>query len=182
MGTPRTLIGAHRLFDAISFAGGVTSRAGRVVSITHREKPDQPQLVALSNDPAKAAAANVEIFPGDTIMVSKAGVVYVVGDVARPGGFVMDNNESLTVLQAIALAQGQNPSASLNNAKLIRKSPLGLQEIPVPLKKILESKADDIAMQGEDILFIPTSASKSAMRRSLEAAVQMATGVAIYRR
>jgi len=176
------LLGSRRLFDALSYAGGTTTRAGKIVSIARRHDPDHPLLVTLDSDPMKAAGANVEVLPGDTIVVSKAGVVYVVGDVARPGGYVMENNESLRVLQAVALAQGFNRTASLDSAKLIRKTADGLKEIPVPLKKIMENKTEDIAMQGDDILFVPTSAAKGAFRRGMEAAIQAATGVALYRR
>jgi polysaccharide export outer membrane protein len=176
------LLGVRRLFDALSSAGGTTSKAGKVVSITHRENPNVPQLITLSNDPTKSSAGNVEILPGDTIVVSKAGIVYVVGEVVKPSGFVMENNESLTVLQALALAEGLGRTASANGAKIIRKSPDGLKEIPVPLKKILEGKATDVPMQGEDVLFVPASAGKNATRRTLEALVQTATGLAVYRR
>ena len=175
------LLGTRRLFDALSSAGGTTQKAGKVVSITRRDKPNDPILVALSSDPAIASKSNVEVFPGDTIVVSKAGIVYVVGEVGRPSGFVMENNESLTVLQALALAQGLGKNAALNDAKIIRKTNEGRKEIPVALKKILEAKAGfpDIAMQAEDILFVPTSAGKSAARRTMEAVIQITTGVAI---
>ncbi|MBI2682955.1 MAG: polysaccharide biosynthesis/export family protein [Acidobacteriales bacterium] len=176
------LLGARRLYDAISSAGGTTPRAGRIVNITRRNDPDHPILVSMDTDPARSAAGNVEIYPGDTVVVSKAGVIYVVGDVARPGGFVMDNNEKLRTLQAVALAQGFNHTASLDGAKLIRKTPEGMKEFPVPMKKIMESKVADLEMQNDDILFIPTSAAKGAFRRGMEAAIQAATGVAIYRR
>lgn len=175
------LLGARRLFDALSSAGGTTQKAGKVVSITRREKPNEPQLVALSSDPAVASASNIEVYPGDTIVVSKAGIVYVVGEVGRPSGFVMENNESLTVLQALALAQGLGKNAKLNSAKIIRKTSDGRKEIPVELKKILEAKAGfpDIAMQAEDILFVPASAGKSAARKTMEAIIQISTGIAI---
>jgi polysaccharide export outer membrane protein len=176
------LLGARRLFDALSSAGGTTPKAGKIVSITHRETPGEPQLVTLSNDPAKSSVGNVDILPGDTIVVSKAGIVYVVGEVVKPSGFVMENNESLTVLQALALSEGLGRSASPNGSKIIRKTPEGLKEIPVPLKKILEGKATDVSMQGEDVLFVPASAGKNAARRTLEAVVQTATGLAVYRR
>jgi polysaccharide export outer membrane protein len=176
------MLGARRLFDVLSYAGGTTDKAGRIVSITRRSDPDHPVIVSLNNDPSKSSMANVEVQPGDTVVVSKAGVVYVVGDVVRPGGFIMDNNESLRVLQAVALAQGFNRTAKLDAAKLIRKTPDGPQEIAVPLRKIMESKAADVEMQNDDILFVPTSAAKGFMRRSMEAAIQAATGVAIYRR
>jgi len=124
---------------------------------------------------------NVTVEPGDTILVSKAGVVYVVGDVHLPGGFVMENGNDITVLKAIALAQGTNPNASLNGAKLIRKTPEGSKEVPLPLKQIFASKAPDPQLQPDDVIFVPSSAGKSAAKRGAEAILQMATGVAIWR-
>lgn len=176
------LMGTRRLFDALSAAGGTTAKAGKVVTITRRDKPTEPLTVSLSNDPEKASASNVEIFPGDTIVVARAGVVYVVGEVGRPSGFIMDNNENLTVLQAIALAQGVGRTASLNNAKLIRKKGNQREEIPIPLRAILEGKSPDVALQGEDIVFVPNSAAKGAARRTMEAIIQITTGMAVYGR
>lgn len=174
------LLGARRLFDVLSLAGGTGPKAGRVVSVTHRDHPESPRSVKLSNDPSESAQSNIEVFPGDTVVVSRAGVVYVVGDVHKPSGVVMDNGTDMTVLQAIAMAEGTNPTASLNKAKLIRTTAAGRQELPLALKDILASKAPDLHLQAEDIIFVPNSAAKSAGRRTLEAIVQTASGVAIY--
>ena len=43
---------------------------------------------------------NPELAPGDTVQVSRAGLVFVVGDVQRPGGFPVDPAQGLTVVQA----------------------------------------------------------------------------------
>ena len=112
-------------------------------------------------------------------MVARAGIVYVVGDVRKPSGIVMQNSH-MTALQAIAMAEGTNPTASLNHAKLIRNTPQGRKEVSLPLKKILAARAPDWDLRPDDILFVPNSAAKSAGRRSLEAVVQAATGAAIY--
>ena len=175
------VLGSRRLFDVISLAGGTTEKSGKFVTVSHRDQPDNPQMVAFSNNPSEAMSANVEIMPGDTVIVSKAGIVYVVGDVHKPSGVLMEKG-SLTVLQALAMAEGTNPTASLNNAKLIRKTSDGHQEIPLQLKQMLSAKAPDVPVQAEDIIFVPNSAAKTAGRRSLEAIVQAATGLAIYRR
>jgi polysaccharide export outer membrane protein len=90
-------------------------------------------------------------------------------------------NSRLTALQAVAMAEGVNPTAALNHAKLIRKTPEGLQEIPLPLKNILSAKMPDQPLQPGDILFVPTSTAKAVSRRGLEAIIQAATGAAIYR-
>jgi len=174
------LLGSKRLYDAISAAGGTTPKAGRYVLITRRGDPDHPVKVPLSSD-AKSMENNVPIGPGDTVFVSKAGLVYVVGDVKLPGGFVMENDKNITVLQAIALAQGIGPNPSLNKAKLIRNGPEGRKDIPLPLKQILASKAPDMELQADDIIFIPDSLSMSAAKRSAESIVSMATGIAIWK-
>jgi polysaccharide export outer membrane protein len=174
------LLGARRLFDAISAAGGTTPRAGRIVSITRRTRPDEPLTVSLDYDPDKNKKANIDILPGDTVVVSRAGVVYVVGEVTKPGGFTMENNERLTVLQALALAGGASKFADMKKAQLIRQTPVGRQEVPISLKAILTAGAKDVPMQADDILFVPGSPGKSAFRRSIDAIVQIATGAAIY--
>lgn len=176
------LLTSRRLLDLMSQAGGATPTAGRTVTITHRDHPLEPTTVVLSRDPRQNTASNIDIIPGDTIVVAKAGVVYVVGAVGKPGGFTMDANDGLTILQAIALAEGPKTDAAMDKSKLIRQTPNGPSEILVPLHKILASKTPDISLQSDDILFVPSSAVKSGARRSLEAIVQVATGVIIYHR
>lgn len=174
------LLGSRRLFDVLSMAGGTGPKAGRVVSISHRDQPLAPRSVNLSIDPMESAKSNIEVYPGDTVVVSRAPVVYVVGDVHKPSGVIMDTGTDMTVLQAIAMAEGINPTAASNKSRLIRTTPAGRQEIPLPLKDMLSSKAPDMRLQAEDIIFVPNSAAKSAFRRSMEAIVQTASGVAIY--
>lgn len=170
-------LGPRQLFDAISAAGGLTPRAGKTVILTHRGRASEAQTLPLNDDPKN----NVMVYPGDTISVSKAGIVYVVGNVRTPGGFVMENPD-LSVLQAVALAQGILPESSPNGSKIIRKGANGQQEIPVKLKDVLSSKAPDMKLMPDDILFVPASRGASAARRGLEAALQTVTGLAIYRR
>jgi polysaccharide export outer membrane protein len=174
------LIGTHALFDAVSAAGGLTPKAGNTITVTHRSNPMEPQTVVLPPSQSFNPSTNVPVYPGDTVAVSKAGIVYVVGDVHMPSGFVMENAR-MTVLQAIALAQGTNTTAKVDKAVLIRKDANGPQQIPIPLSKILSAKAPDVALQAEDIVFIPRSEGKAAMRKTLDAIVQAATGAAIYR-
>ena len=175
------LPGRRSLFDAISAAGGVTARAGNTITITHRSQPQESQVVRLPADETLPPQSNVSVLPGDTVVVSKAGLVYVVGDVRMPGGFVLENSD-LTVLQAIAMAQGTNTTAKLDNTILIRKSPEGRQEIPILLSKVMSAQSPDPKLQADDIVFVPRSTAKAATRRALEAVLQTVTGVAIYRR
>ncbi len=171
--------GTPHLFELLSAAGGLSPRAGRTVSITHREHPDDPEVVQISSDLTKSTEANVQLLPGDTVIVSRAGVVYVVGDVNRPSGLVMENGEQMTVLQALALAGGTASTASMKGVKVLRRTPSGVQEIPVPLQPILSAKVPDMALQAEDVLYVPGSRSKHAAKRGIDSILAIATGVAI---
>ncbi len=173
--------GPRRLFDVLSLAGGTTPKAGQVVTVSSRDKLRPLRTVNLSSNPQKNMEANVDIVPGDTVVVSKAGVVYVVGDVRRPMGVVMENGGHITVLQALATAEGPNPTAALRNAKVVRRGENGPTEVPVDIKKIMQAKAPDMTLQAEDVVFIPSSAAKNVGTRTLQSIVNIATGVATYR-
>src|SRR5579864_5739795 len=134
--------GEQRLFDLISAAGGFTERAGRSITVTHRDQPGSPITVPLSRNVSDNPESNITILPGDTIIVRKADLVYVVGDVGRPSGFLMESGH-LTVLQAIALAGGTTRTANLGGTRIIHRGPGGLSETPVELSKILRAKSPD---------------------------------------
>jgi polysaccharide export outer membrane protein len=175
---PYPVVGERRLYDVISAAGGLTEKAGRNVTIAHRATPNQPITIKLAEGLAQTADSNVAIKPGDTIVVARAGIVYVVGDVNRPSGFLIDN-ANLTVLKAVALAGGTTRTAKLNGTKILRKTPDGIKETPIALKKILQAKAADVPMEADDILFIPGSAAKAAAYRGTESVLQAATALSI---
>jgi polysaccharide export outer membrane protein len=128
---------------------------------------------------ADDVSANIEVMAGDTITVPKAPVIYVVGDVGRPSGLLVDNG-SMTVLQALALAGGTNKTAKLGGARLIRKGPTGMTETKVEIKKMLEAKAPDMTLQADDILFVPVSGGRVLAGRTLEVAMAAATAVTVY--
>lgn len=170
------VLGEQRLFDLISAAGGLTDKAGSSATLIHRSDPQKPTVLAISRNLADRPESNVPILPGDTLIVRRAEIVYVVGDVGRPSGLLMESGH-VTVLQAIALAGGTTRTANLGGARIIRKGPAGMSETPVPLKKILRAQAPDVTMQANDILFVPTSVEKSVIGHSLEAVVQAAATV-----
>src|SRR6266851_7150531 len=175
---PYPAIGERRLFDLISAAGGLTDKAGRNVTIERRGDPGQKIDLQLSSNLAEDTQNNVDILPGDTIIVSRAGIIYVVGDVNRPSGFMIEDN-SLTVLKALALAGGGTRTSALNKTKILRQTPNGVQEIPVNLKKVLYAKAPDMALVKGDVLFIPGSSAKAAAYRTADAAMSMSTALAV---
>jgi polysaccharide biosynthesis/export protein len=165
------VMGTLRLFDLLSAGGGLTEKAGNSVTITHRDQPDSPVTVPLTRNVAEVPDSNIRILPGDTVVVRRADIVYVVGDVQHPTGILMDRGH-LTVLQAIALAGGTTSTSKLNGARIIQKGPNGMTETKVPLKKVLEAKLPDIQMKPDDILFVPTSAFKSAVHTDASIAIQ----------
>ena len=129
------------------------------------------------------SALNTAVRPGDIVKVPRAGIVYVVGEVKKPGGFVLQNNENISVLQALALAEGPTHTSAISHARIIRTDPATGKrtEIPMNLGKIFSGRAPDTPLQPRDIVFIPNSAAKSVFYRGSEAALQTAAGVAIYK-
>jgi polysaccharide biosynthesis/export protein len=174
------VLAPRKLFDMLSAAGGTTPKAGREILISHRGDPEKVQRLTFSSDTDKQMDINVDVYPGDTVMVTKAPIVYVVGDVHLPGGFILDKSNGLTILQALALAQGATTTSALSNGKLIRKTTDGPHETQVNLKKILAGKAEDLKLEADDILFIPRSTAKATMQ-GMSAALQTAAGAAVYR-
>jgi polysaccharide export outer membrane protein len=133
----------------------------------------------VSNDAGQAIKEQVLVNPGDTVVVPKAGLVYVLGDVNRPGGFTMTNNESkMSLLEALSLAGGATRTAKLGHARLIRK--VDHTEAQISLGDIQKGKQPDFAMAPGDILFVPFSYAKNLVITSSAGIVGAAGAAAIY--
>jgi polysaccharide export outer membrane protein len=170
----------HRLLDLISAASGLSPNAGRLVNVFHQGDPKTPHAVVL--DPSGTDTAvdhNPELSPGDTVQVSRAGLVYVVGDVIRPGGFAVDPVQGLTVVQALSLAWGASQNASAK-AILIREQKGGRTMLSLNLKRMLRGQDPDLPVQDRDILYVPDSMAKNLANRTMESAIQSTIGVTIY--
>ncbi len=170
-------LGPHRLFDVLQAAGGPTDKAADKVLINHRDQKDATS-VPISKNPAEMAANNVDLQPGDTVVVPKAGIVYVLGEVTRPGGYVLNSTGGITVLQVVAAAGGPTHVASPGKTRLLRRSENEFQEQGIDLKKLLRGKAQDVSVRDQDILFVPSSAVKTALNAS--ALVATVGAAAIY--
>jgi len=171
-------LGPHRLFDVLQAAGGPTDKAANEAVISHRDQKDAT-TVHISKDPVEMAASNVDLQPGDTVVVPKAGIVYVLGEVTRPGGYVLNSTGGITVLQVVAVAGGPTHIASPGKTRLLRRTENGFQEQQINLTKLLRGKVHDVSVRNDDILFIPSSAIKTALNAS--ALVGVAASTAIYR-
>lgn len=129
---------------------------------------------------------NVLVYPGDVVKVTRAGIVYVVGQVHKPGGFLLKTNENISVLQALALAEGLTPDSAAKHARIVTADGTNgaRREITINLDKILKGKAHDPLLHARDILFVPSSSRKAMLHgiyRSAEGTVAAVSGAAVYR-
>ena len=171
--------GSKRLLQLLTEAGGTTANAGSDVTI-RRATDGHVQTVPLSTDPTNLLLADTWVNQGDTVIVPKAGVVYVVGEVNQPSGFAMQDRTDYTVLKLIAMAHGTTKFAKTSEVKIVRKAATGsLTEIPVPLNKIVALKSPDVILQPDDIVFVPTSKAKTTGAKSAEIAASLIAGIAI---
>jgi polysaccharide biosynthesis/export protein len=170
-------LGPHRLFDVLQAAGGPTDKAANKVVISHRDQKDGTTL-SISRDPVEMAASNVDLRPGDTVVVPKAGIVYALGEVTRPGGYVLNSTGGITVLQIVAAAGGPTHMASPGKTRLLHRTDNGFEEQQIDLKNLLRGKVHDIPVRDQDILFIPGSGIKAALNATT--LVTAAATAAIY--
>jgi polysaccharide export outer membrane protein len=152
----------HRLFDVLQAAGGLTEKAANRAIISHRGS-DKPITVELPKDPTQLAQNNVEVLPGDTIVVPAAPIVYVLGEVIKPGGYILNSTTGVSLVRVVAAAGGPTRLASTGGTKMLRRTPDGLQQVPVKLKDILKAKAPDIPVQADDIIYVPNSRLKTVL-------------------
>ena len=171
----------HRLLDLISAASGLSPSAGRLVTIAHRDQKRESTSVALDPEGRdNTTDHNPELLPGDIVQVNRAGLVYVVGDVVRPGAFPVDPVHPTTVVQAVSLAWGPGQNAALTKAVLIREQPGGRTITTLNLKRLLRGQEPDVPIRDRDIVFVPDSMAKNLLNRTMESVIQSAAGVSIY--
>jgi len=166
------------ILDVIALGGGLTDTAERNILVERHGDQSNPIHYNVSNNGEQAIKEQVLVNPGDTVLVPKAGIVYVLGDVGRPGGYTMSNNESkVSLLEALAIAGGATRAAKLGHARLIRA---GQSEKEISLGDIQKGKAPDFAMAPGDILFVPFSYAKNLVVTSTSGITGAAGAAAIY--
>jgi len=193
------LEGRKTLFEVLSLAGGLKPEAGYSVKITRRTEfgviplpgaaPDATGRYSVATVNLKSVMEarkpeeNILVCPFDVISVPKGELVYVIGDVRKSGGFILSEQETVSVLQALSLAEGLEKTAKPENAKILRPvaGSSTRSEIAVDLKKVLTGQAHDVALQTNDILFVPGSKGRGAFLQTLSAVTQIGVGVAIWR-
>jgi polysaccharide export outer membrane protein len=177
------LQGRKTLVEILSLAGGLSGDAGHSVKITRLREWGPIPLRGAAQDAsgqysvaevslksimeATNPEANIVIRPHDVITVPRAEMVYVIGQVQRAGGFVLNERENISALKALSLAGGLDRAASPQNARILRAAGGSNRlEIALDMKKILSGKAPDVPLQPEDILFVPSSTPERVAQRA----------------
>jgi polysaccharide export outer membrane protein len=198
VGTPGVvqLEGRKTLIEVLSMAGGLKPEAGSRIRVTRKSEWGPIPLPAVvtegdysvaevnirSVEDATRPEDNIAILPNDVITVSRAEMVYVMGEVKKPGGFPLNDKRTISIIEALARAEGPGPTAKVKDSKIIREvADSNRIEIAVNLQDVLHGKAKDVMLQPNDILYVPTSYAKSTARRTLDTVIQMTTGAVIYR-
>jgi len=193
------LQGRKTLVEVLSQAGGPRDDAGYTVTIMRKKESGPLPLPGAREDStgiytaadvsleavmdARDPAANIQILPNDVISVPKAEMVYVIGEVLKPGGIALGDQKTVTALQAVSIANGLSKTAKATEAKILRLTPGSLtrSELPVNLKQMLAGKTGDVQLQADDILYVPNSVRKDLGMKTLEALAGTGTTGAIYR-
>lgn len=193
--------GRKTVLEVLSMAGGLEPlTAGSILKITRQKEWGPIPLPNAENDPtqqysvaqinlkslidAKHPEENIEVKPNDVISIPRADTVYVLGEVQKAGGYVLTDNETMSVLQALSMAGGLSQMAKARESRILRRQPgsVSREEIPVDVAKMLAGRSSDVRLQPEDILFVPNNIPKRAAIRAIEAGVNIGSGVAIFRR
>jgi len=175
-------LGIRMFSDVMTAAGGVTPFASTKVIITRKTDPDHPITVDYNPEALSPVVPKIQIFPGDTITVPKAGVVYVLGNVMRSGGYALEGRRALSVETAMALAGGGGHASTMNRVHLVRTLDNGRKEdIIIAVNQIYKGKAPDVTLKDGDILYIPTSNGKLITEQAISSALNIGTSVAVYR-
>jgi len=192
------LEGRKTLVEMLAKAGGLRPEAGNLIKITRRVEWGAIPLSSAAMDPTNSYSIaevslndivqgtkpehNIPILPNDIISVPRANLVYVIGEVKKPGGFVLQERRNVSGLHALAMAEGLTDLAAPQRAMIVRQLKSGERvEIAANLKNILNGRQSDVEMLPDDILFVPTNEAKSIVRATLQTAISAATSVLIYR-
>ena len=191
--------GRRTLYDVLALAGGLKADAGYQIKLTRRAECGKIPLPQAREDSVNQvstadidslkvqkadAGENIDLCANDIVSVPRAEMVYVVGEVRKPGGIAVRQNDTISVLEALSAAEGLSSTASAKNARILRPGtePGKRVEVPIDLSKVFSAKGEDIALRPDDVLFVPNNAPRKAFTKAAEIALQTASGVVIFRR
>lgn len=174
------LLKPHSLLDVIGMTGGETTSAGNVIELKRADGDPPTKTYHYARGGEATEIREVMVHPGDTVIVKRAGIVYVLGAVNRPGGYTMQEQGELNVAQAISLAQGLSLQAKVNGLRVVQKQPDGrMLEVPISYKKIMDGKEPPLLLAAGDIVYVPVSKMKTVLS-STTGLIGQTTAAAIY--
>jgi polysaccharide export outer membrane protein len=190
------VFGPTRLLEVLIQAGGLADTAGDDAVITRgdigaRADLEESAQAGAVNPPARDLSftlnirklvqtgddkSNILLYPGDRVTVQRAALIYILGAVARPGGYVLnESRQQITVLKALAMAGDVTQVAKKAKITILRHDPVATgqkrDEIPVDYKAMVKGKSSDIRLKADDILYVPESGRAKLMHSSLNAMV-----------
>ncbi|WP_158941326.1 polysaccharide biosynthesis/export family protein [Granulicella sp. S190] len=170
------LLASHNLEDVIALAGGETQLAGNMIEIRHPAGVSpQKELIHYSRSSDDMTLVDTQVHPGDTVTIRRAGIVYVLGAVTRPGGYIMQEGGELNLTEALSMAYGTTLNAAVGSMRLIRKLPDGqVQETPIAYRDIEKGKIPPVRLQAEDLIYVPVSKVKTIVSTGLLASTSQA--------
>jgi polysaccharide biosynthesis/export protein len=176
------MLAPHSLLDVLSFAGGETQLAGAEVEVRHEENG---QVTTTSypyeRDSNGDSIANIMVHDGDTMIVPRAGIVYVLGQVTRPGGYLMEEDGKLNAAQAISMAMGTTLIASTKHVLIIRRKPDGtFVQFEFAYNDMVRGKITPPQLQPQDVIYVPNSRIKTTFA-DVQGILAAATTATIYR-
>jgi polysaccharide export outer membrane protein len=176
------LLAPEPLDKVLALAGGETIEAGNDIEIEHPSTKGElsSRHIEYAQGKDSASLRDTMVEPGDTVLVHRAGIIYVIGAVNRPGGYLMVNGGSLSVIEAVALAGGITLQASTKWAIVVRRQGDGVTQFKVPLSRMETGDARPYQLQLNDALYIPVSTWKAVLVNGSNV-ISAATSAAIYR-
>jgi polysaccharide export outer membrane protein len=155
--------GDRRLLDVLAAAGSMPATASHVITILRNGATD-PIVVDLGTDPTKSAQADISILPGDKIIISRVGVVYILGAFKNQGAIPLQQNSPLTLMQATALSGGAGYEGKFKDLRIVRTVGLTRTFVNVDISKVLKGTAPDPVLQADDIVFLPSDTLKAIIK------------------
>ena len=155
--------GEKRLFDVLAVAGGLPATASHMITI-NRPGVAQPIIIELGTDPARSTQADVPVFPRDTVIVARVGVVYLLGAFKNQGPIPLQQNSPLTLMQVASLGGGPGFEGRSDDLRIIRTIGVERKVVHIDVKKVFDGKDPDPVLQADDIVFLPTSSMKAAIK------------------
>jgi polysaccharide export outer membrane protein len=176
-----TVIAPTKLAEILAQAGGLNSMAGTLIKIRHGEDDTAPEMdVPFSRSESNQQSGSILVRPGDTITVPRAGIVYVLGAVSRPGGYLMQEDGKLNVAEALSMSGGTLPQARTNGLRVIRRNPDGtVLDFSLSYDGIASGKQTPLVLQAQDIVYVPMSKIKATLSDAT-GIISAATSAALY--